>query len=96
MWALTIEHLTCPTTPEAWKELGREFRLRWDVPHALGALDGKHMRIKKPPKSGSLYHNYKGIFSVILMALVDTEYRMIQMCGYWDRGVMLRCRDLQH
>ena len=29
------EHLTCPTTPEAWKELEREFRLRWNVPHAL-------------------------------------------------------------
>ena len=26
------EHLTCPTTPEAWKELEREFRLRWNVP----------------------------------------------------------------
>ena len=54
------EHLTCSTTPEAWKELERvqtEFRLRWNVPHAIGALDGKHVRIRKPPKSGSLYHN---------------------------------------
>ena len=59
------EHLTCPTTIEAWRELEREFRLRWNVPHAIVALDGKHVRIKKPPKSGILYHNYKGFFSVI-------------------------------
>ena len=30
-----------PHHPEAWKELEKEFRLRWNVPHAIGALDGK-------------------------------------------------------
>ena len=69
------ENLTCPTTSEAWTEMEKEFRLRWDVPHAIWALDGKHVNIRKPPKSGSLYHNYKGFFSVFLMALVDAEYR---------------------
>ena len=85
------EHLTCPTTPEAWKELETEFRLRWNVPHAIGALDGKHVRIKKPPKSGSLYHNYKGFFSVILMALVDAEYRF----RWVDIGTEGSCSDAQ-
>ena len=33
------------------------------------------MAIRKPPKSKSLYHNYMGFFSVVLMALVDAEYR---------------------
>ena len=42
---------------------------------SLRALDDKHVRIRKPPKSGNLYHNYKGFLSVILMALVDAEYR---------------------
>ena len=85
------ERLTCPTTPEAWKKLEREFRLSWNVPDAIGALDGKHVRIKKPPKSGSLYHNYKGFFSVIVMVLVNAEYRF----RWVDRGVMLRCPDPQ-
>ena len=35
----TREYLRCPTTPDEWKELEREFRIRWNVPHALGALD---------------------------------------------------------
>ena len=42
----TRECLRCPTTPDEWKELEREFRIRWNVPHTLGALDGKHVAVK--------------------------------------------------
>ena len=31
--------------------------------------------MQAPNKSGSLYHNYKGTFSVVLMAIVDPWYR---------------------
>ena len=30
------EYVRCPTTPDAWKEVEREFRVRWHVPHAIG------------------------------------------------------------
>ena len=46
------EYLTCPTDPEDWKKIKERFRNRWNVPHAVGALDGKHIAIKKPKKSG--------------------------------------------
>ena len=30
--------------------------------------------IRAPPKSSTLFHNYKGFFSIVLMALVDADY----------------------
>jgi hypothetical protein len=71
------EHMKCPENAEEWKEIARGFEKRWNFPHALGALDGKHIRIRNPARAGSLYYNYKGFFSIILMALVDADYRFI-------------------
>ncbi|XP_021356581.1 uncharacterized protein LOC110452404 [Mizuhopecten yessoensis] len=71
------EMLTCPSTPEEWKEVANRFYQRWNFPHVLGALDGKHVSIRCPPDSGSLYYNYKGFFSIGLLALVDSDYKFV-------------------
>lgn len=72
------------------------FETRWNFPNCLGALDGKHVRIHCPAKSGSLYYNYKGTYSVVLLALVDADYKIIYMDvgsegRVADGGIWRRC-----
>ena len=68
------EAVNCPTTPEGWLEIARQFESRWNMQHCLGALDRKHIRIRKPENSGSIYFNYKLFCSIVLMAAVDANY----------------------
>ena len=67
----------CPTDPEDWNKIEERFRNRWNDPHVVGPLDGKHIAIKKPKKSCSEYFNYKGYFSLILLTLVDADYKFL-------------------
>ncbi|KAK0411921.1 hypothetical protein QR680_005918 [Steinernema hermaphroditum] len=66
-----------PGTPEEWLEISRMFEEKWNFPMVLGAIDGKHVKLKKPPLSGSCFYNYKGSFSIVLMAVCDARYRFI-------------------
>lgn len=71
------EFLVNPDTEDGWREVAEVFRTKWNFQHCIGALDGKHVRIKVPKNAGSTYWNYKGYNSVVLLALVDAQYRFL-------------------
>lgn len=60
-------------SPEKYYDLLNGFWHRWNMPNCVGAIDGKHIKVKCPPCSGSMYYNYKGYFSVVLMAVCDAN-----------------------
>lgn len=66
-----------PKKTADWVKIADDFYRLWQLPNCLGAIDGKHVRVVKFRKTGSVLHNYKGFPSIILMAVVDAHYRVI-------------------
>ncbi len=71
------EVIAAPTTEAEWLHIADLFSSQWNFHNCLGAMDGKQIAIKCPKGGGSLYFNYKKFHSIVLMALVDDDYRFI-------------------
>ena len=72
--ALAGEYLHPPSSRKEWENIARDSQETWNLPHVVGAIDGKHIRIACPKQSGTLFHNYKGFFSFVLLTIRDARY----------------------
>ena len=69
------------------KEVVRQFQSKYNFPQCIGAIDGSHIPIVAPSEFPADYYNRKGWHSVILQALVDHEYRFMNLSvGYPGRA----------
>nr|CAH7727160.1 unnamed protein product [Callosobruchus chinensis] len=89
MWKVLKPLYMPEPTSQKWESIALDFQERWQFPHCVGAIDGKHVVIKKPTKTGSSYFNYKQTFSIVLMVATDSAYRFISI----DVGSMGRFSD---
>ncbi|XP_050311476.1 uncharacterized protein LOC126747037 [Anthonomus grandis grandis] len=64
-------------TENQLKGAAKQFWNRWNCPNCFGAIDGKHVRIRAPTHSGSMFFNYKDYFSTVLLAIVDANYKFV-------------------
>lgn len=78
------EVITCPSTPEEWKTIAEQFK----------EYGTSHIVIRRPNNSGSLYHNYKCFFSLVLLGLVDpiTSLHMDWHRRFWSYVRFLNLR----
>ena len=86
-----------PESEQDWLDVAEGFERKWNFPNCLGSLDGKHVRLRNPANAGSTYYNYKKYFSMVLLALVDSEYRFLYIdCGAigaeCDAGIFAQTR----
>lgn len=78
-----------PKNEKEWISIAHDYNNKWNFPHCLGVIYGKHIVIQCPEHSGSEFYNYKGTFSIVLMALVDANY----IFSYIDIGYQGRTCD---
>ena len=45
-------YLKVSSTEEEWLSIAEKFETRWQYPNAIGAIDGKHVVIRKPSDGG--------------------------------------------
>ncbi|XP_002162517.3 uncharacterized protein LOC100197499 [Hydra vulgaris] len=76
--------LRAPNDVKEWQNIIKEFDQNWNFPQCIGAIGGKHVRIEAPAKSGSSFYNYKGFYSMVLLAICDAKYcfTMVDIAAY--------------
>lgn len=100
---LQPEVLRFPSSESDWLEIARGFQVKWNFPHCLGGMDGKHVKIRAPTAAGSHYFNYKGDHSIVLLAIVDADLKFVYVdvgtngrvgdAAIWNKTNLKRCLD---
>ncbi|KAJ8887433.1 hypothetical protein PR048_013648 [Dryococelus australis] len=82
IWVSYKGQCSSSITVQLLVEKAAGFEKRFNFPHGVAAVDGKHIRIIKPNDSGSLNWNFKHFFSILLLAACDSNNRLL----YTDVG----------
>jgi len=69
--------------------VAKQYQALWNFPHAVGTIGGKHVVLQCPRNNASEYFNYKNAFSIVLFALVDSDYNYM----FVDVGCQGRISD---
>ena len=79
LWSEAVDR-HFPKSDEDFKERLLDIDAEWQFPYAFSGTDGSHLPIKCPnggQEAMKQYYNFKNLYSVVLLALVDAKYRFI-------------------
>jgi len=75
LWSTLKNEFFPEPTEERWREISAVFIKCSHFPNCLGAINRKHIRVTRFPRSVSMNLNYKCYFSIVLMATADSDYK---------------------
>ena len=83
------------STKDECLSISKDFEETCNLSHCPGAMDGKYIRIECPNLCISNYYNYKGFYSMVLLAVCDSKYCFIlhdtgQFSSNNDSGIPLQ------
>ena len=73
IWTSLMDEVLPVPTAEDWATVAKDFKNEWQFPNCLGAIDGKHVQIKAPKNSRSLFFNYKKTYSIACIVFHRTS-----------------------
>ena len=66
-----------PPNADDWREITDAWMRDWNFPHVIGAIAGKHIAFRSTANNGSDYCNCKGFYSIVLLAVVTSDYKFL-------------------
>ncbi|XP_075559704.1 uncharacterized protein LOC142591248 [Dermacentor variabilis] len=84
-------YVRCPSSAADSLKVANEFAEKWNLPHCIGAIDGKHVVIECPAKSGTLNRNYKSSFNKVANEF-EEKWKLPHCIGAIDgKHVVIEC-----
>ena len=79
LWSALVDngYSKAPEKESDWLAIADDFERKWNFGNCIGAIDGKHVTMQAPARSGSQFFNYKKSHSIVLMAIVNANYEFI-------------------
>ena len=81
------KHIVLPKMKEEVEEHARNFYNRYGFPQCIGAVDGAHIKIKRPVKNPTHYVNRKGNFTLNRGGTVGCNCCFIDVLIKWSGSV---------
>ena len=84
---LGAKYIVLPKTKQEVEEHARNFYNRYGFPQCIGAIDGTHIKIKRPVDNPTDYVNRKGNFTLNCQGTVGYNYCFIDVLIKWPGSV---------